>query len=160
MTHWVPPPCPLLRWAKLRTNASLSASLAPFSKLPPSSTPGSTVFTDPVTLRYSAGADIFGSNVSTWVGPPPSHSQTTDVLFVGEPVCAVLARARSRSGSSTPVAPSAPTRRKSRRVVPPQAARRREFTSWSMEVDLGGGTWGGGGGCGRAAAGAEGTAHR
>ena len=46
--------------------------------------PGTLVCTAPVTERYSAGADILGSKVSTCVGPPPSQSQTTEVLRVGE----------------------------------------------------------------------------
>lgn len=95
--------------------------------------PGTFVFTEPVTERYSDGADIFGSKVSTWVGPPPSHSQTTDVFRV-PPVLA--ARARSRSGSRTPVAPRAPIFRKSRREPPSQAGVRRDVTSLSMGVVL------------------------
>src|SRR5262245_65339503 len=57
--------------------------LFPYTTLfrsPPISTPGIFVLTAPTMLRNSAGADIFGSNVSMCVGPPPSHSQTTEVL--------------------------------------------------------------------------------
>src|SRR5438270_1502749 len=86
----------------------------------PISTPGRQVFTAPTTLRYSAGADILGSKVSTWVGPPPSQSQTTEVLRVDLPAAAAEARARSRSGSRKPLIPRAPTLRKSRRLLPSQ----------------------------------------
>src|SRR5260370_10590119 len=99
MTQWVPPPWPELLCAKERGKAILSATWATFGKTPPISTPGRLVLTAPTTLRYSAGADILGSKVSTWVGPPPSQSQTTEVLRVDLPAAAAAARARSRSGS-------------------------------------------------------------
>src|SRR5947209_1174417 len=121
MTQCVPPPWPELLWAKERTNAILSALAAIFGKTPPISTPGRQVFTAPTTLRYSDGADIFGSKVSTCVGPPPSHSHTTEVLRVGLPAAAAVARARSRSGSRKLLIPSAPTLRKSRRLAPSQS---------------------------------------
>src|SRR5262249_46645834 len=126
MTQCVPPPWPLLRCANERTNAILSATRAMRGKTPPSSTPGALVCTAPTTLRNSAGADILGSKVSTCVGPPPSQSQTTEVLRVGWPLAAARARARSRSGSISPVAPSTPILRKSLRVVPSQAVPLRE----------------------------------
>jgi len=44
-----------------------------------------------VVLRYSAGASVLGSNVSTWVGPPPSQSQTTEVLRDDVPAVAAAA---------------------------------------------------------------------
>src|SRR5258707_1116541 len=120
MTQWVPPPWPELLCANERTKAILSAICATFGKTPPISTPGRFVFTAPTTLRYSDGADILGSKVSTWVGPPPSQSQTTEVFRLGLPMAAALARARSRSGSRKPPMPRAPTLRKSRRLPPSQ----------------------------------------
>ena len=59
---------------------------------PPSSIPGTFVGVAPMILRNSDGADILGSKVSMWVGPPPSHSHTTDVLRVGRPAAVAWAR--------------------------------------------------------------------
>src|SRR5438445_6424472 len=132
MTQWVRPPWPELLCAKERTNAILSATWAILGKTPPSSMPGTLVFTAPTVLRYSAGADILGSNVSTCVGPPPSQSQMTEVFLVGLPSAAALARARNRSGRKKAPIPKAPTLRKSRRVVPSQVILRREFHRFSM----------------------------
>src|SRR5262245_9088393 len=136
MTQCVPPPWPELRCANERTRAILSATLAILLKSPPISTPGRFVFTAPLTERNSAGADIFGSNVSMWVGPPPSHNQTTDVFFVGLPLCAARARARSRSGKARPPRPRAPTRKKSRRVAPSQLVPLRDASAVNMEKVL------------------------
>src|SRR5207253_8289880 len=109
MTQWVPPPWPELVCAKERTKVILSATWAIFGKTPPSSMPGTLVFTAPTVLRYSAGADILGSKVSTWVGPPPSQSQMTEVFLVDLPLVDSRARARNRSGNSRPLIPKAPT---------------------------------------------------
>src|SRR5262249_20152029 len=68
--------------------------------------------------------------------PPPSQSQTTEVLRVAEPAAAAAARARSRSGSSRPPRPSEPTRRKSRRVAPSHAVALRDPRSWNMRHSL------------------------
>src|SRR5262249_4843993 len=103
-----------------RTNAILSATCAISGHTPPISTPLRLVFTAPTALRYSAGASIFGSKVSTCVGPPPSHSQTTEVFLVAAPFADALARALKRSGRHKPVRPRAPTLRKSRRELPSQ----------------------------------------
>jgi hypothetical protein len=128
----VPPPCPEFWCANEWKKANLSAWAAVFSNVPPSSTPGSFDFTDPVTERYSAGADILGSKVSTWVGPPPSQSQTTDVLRVGLPALDASARALSRPGNVRPPRPRAPIFRKSRRVLPSQAVPLRDERRVSM----------------------------
>src|SRR5438874_2191233 len=83
--------------------------------------PLTLVGTAPTVERNSTGAVILGSKVSTWVGPPPSQSQTTEVLREGWPEAAAAeARARSKSGRASPPRPSAPTLRKSRRVAPSQ----------------------------------------
>src|ERR1700730_14499725 len=120
MTKWGPPPWPELVWAKERTKAILSAFWAILGKTPPMSTPGMLVLTAPTVLRNSIEADILGSKVSTWVGPPPSHNQTTEVFLVVLPEADSLARARSKSGSMKPLSPRAPTLRKSRRLLPSQ----------------------------------------
>jgi hypothetical protein len=110
-----------------------SATLAIRSKLPPSVTPARFVFTSPVTLRYSAGAVILGSNVSTCVGPPLSQSQITEVSLVDEPAAAAAARVRRRLPRPTPAPrPSVPTRRKSRRDSPAQFPNRRSCRISSM----------------------------
>src|SRR5260370_13984284 len=133
MTQWVPPPWPLLRCAKERTKAILSATLAISGKTPPSSMPVTLVGMAPTVERNSAGAVIFGSKVSTWVGPPPSQSQTTEVLRVGWPVAAAAAaRARSRSGKARPPRPSAPTLRKSRRLLPSQLVPLRDASTLNI----------------------------
>ena len=59
--------------------AILSTTLASRFKLPPIVMPGSGVVASPVKLRYSDGAVILGSNVSTCVGPPANQSQMTDL---------------------------------------------------------------------------------
>src|SRR5438477_6618538 len=79
ITQCVPPPWPLFLWVNERTSAILSTTRAILGNVPPIETPGSEVGASPVTLRYSDGAPILGSNVSMCVGPPPSQSQTTDV---------------------------------------------------------------------------------
>src|SRR5712692_4513207 len=132
MTQWVPPPWPELPWANERTKAILSAERAILGKTPPISMPGTLVFTAPTALRNSTGADILGSNVSTWVGPPPNQSQMTEVFLVDLPACLAAARKRSRSGSTKPVAPSAPILRKSRRLDPSQSVLVREPRSRNM----------------------------
>src|SRR5437867_793277 len=120
MTQWVPPPWPELRCANERTKAILSATRPILGNTPPSSMPGTLVCTAPTVLRNSAGAVIFGSKVSTCVGPPPSQSQTTLVLRVCRPAALAAARARSRSDRARPPMPSTPALRKSRRVLPSQ----------------------------------------
>src|SRR5438046_4007553 len=132
MTQAVPPPWPELRCANERTKAILSATRAILVKTPPSSRPATLVCTAPMVLRNSAGAVILGSKVSTWVGPPPSQSQTTEVLRVCWPAADAAARARSRSGSNRPPMPSAPTLRKSRRVEPSQLVPVREPHMFNM----------------------------
>src|SRR5579872_6729402 len=132
MTQCVPPPCPLLRCANERTKAILSATRAISGNVPPSVTPGRTVDTSPVTLRNSGGAVILGSNVSTCLGPPPSHSQTTDVSLTCSPLSAALARAAKSPGRESPPSPSVPTFKKSRRVAPSQSRERRSASTLSM----------------------------
>ena len=66
--------------------------------VPPIVTPGSFVFTSPVVLRYSRGAFMCGSNVSTCVGPPASHSQMTEVSLTGLPWALASARAANSAG--------------------------------------------------------------
>src|SRR5262249_21291739 len=133
ITQWVPPPWPELRCANDRTKAILSAFLAISGKTPPISTPGRLVLTAPTVDRNSTGASILGSNVSTWVGPPPNHSQTTEVLRVDLPSAFAWARARRRSGSARPPRPRAPTLRKSRREAPSQLVPVREPRKRNME---------------------------
>src|SRR5262249_32632146 len=119
-----------------RTKAILSATRATLGKTPPISTPVRLVLTAPTILRYSAGADILGSKVSTWVGPPPSQSQTTEVLRVDLPEDLAAARALSRSDRKNPPKPSPPTLRKSRRVVPSQLVPWRELHKLSMDCSF------------------------
>src|SRR5262245_577828 len=132
MTQCVPPPWPELLCAKERMKAILSATRAIRGKVAPISTPGKLVWMAPVVERNSAGAVIFGSKVSTWVGPPPSHNHTTDVLRVACPAADAAARARSRSGSNKPPMPRAPTLMKSRRVPPSQAVAFRLLQRFNM----------------------------
>ena len=77
---WLPLPC-----RNDRTTASLSARAASLGNVPPKVTPGSLVAVSPNMLRYSTGAVIFGSNVSTCVGPPLSQIQMTDLLLIERP---------------------------------------------------------------------------
>ena len=64
----------------------------------------------PTVLRNSIGADILGSKVSTWVGPPPSHSHTTEVLRVGRPasVACPLCFVLGDTGSAPDLVPARP----------------------------------------------------
>src|SRR3974390_320003 len=98
---------------------------------PPISTPDRLVFTEPIVLRYSIGADILGSKVSTCVGPPPSHSHTTDVFLVGLPELRSAARSRRRSDSMKLPRPRDPIFRKSRRVAPSHVLPLRECQRFS-----------------------------
>ena len=47
--------------------------------MPPKVTPGRAVAVSPVALRMPAGAVIFGSNVSIWLGPPCRNRKMTDL---------------------------------------------------------------------------------
>ena len=76
-------------------------------------TPAMGVLTSPVVLRYSEGAVILGSNVSTCVGPPDNQTQITEARF------------RIKSAKVKVPRPSDPTLMKSRRVVPSQSLERR-----------------------------------
>ncbi len=68
-----------------RTTHSLSARAASFGNVLPNVTPGIAVLVSPVALRTSAGAVIFGSNVSNWLGPPWRNRNTTDLSVTGFP---------------------------------------------------------------------------
>src|SRR5262245_44895277 len=100
--------------------------------------PETLVLVAPITERNSAGAVILGSNVSTWVGPPPSQSQTTEVFFVGLPASAAAARALSKSDRERPATPRprAPILRKSRRLAPSHVAPWRELRNRSMVISF------------------------
>src|SRR5262249_43687176 len=78
-----------------RTIASRSAILAIFGNEEPNVTPGIVVLISPVALRISAGAVIFGSKVSNWLGPPCRKRKTTALSVMGW-----LASARARAGKS------------------------------------------------------------
>src|SRR5882724_10676235 len=86
-----------------------------------------------MVLRYSTGADIFGSNVSTCVGPPPSQSQTTEVFLVGWPRDFSSARAFRRFGRANAESPSDPILTKSLRLRPLHNGPRRGAVTWSIE---------------------------
>ncbi len=75
-------------------------------------TPGSAVGISPVALRMPSGADIFGSNVSTWLGPPCRNRKMTDLSVNGR---VVEGAAESNFGSDSPPRAILPMRRKSRR---------------------------------------------
>src|SRR5437867_3138815 len=93
---------------------------------PPICVPGTLVLTAPTTLLLGAELPGLGSNVSKCVGPPERKSQMTVVSFAFVPGEAPVARARSKLDNVRPVAPSAPTFRKSRRLAPAQLTKRRE----------------------------------
>ena len=61
-----------------RTIANRSASRASFGNDEPNVTPGMLVAISPVADRMSAGADILGSKVSNWLGPPCRNRKMTD----------------------------------------------------------------------------------
>src|SRR5262245_56043680 len=69
-----------------------------------------------VEIALNAELD-FGSQVSTWLGPPSSHSRMAACAF--PPDAPVAAAARRLCARSTPRNPSEPTRRKSRREAWP-----------------------------------------
>src|SRR5579862_1389257 len=99
---------------KDRTTADLCASFARSGNVEPYVTPGSDVWTSPVTLRIPDGAPILGSNVSVWGGPPCMNRNTTD-----RPVSRLSGsadRAAATSASESPPKPRVPTLRNSRRL--------------------------------------------
>src|SRR5262249_28473735 len=59
--------------------ASLSVTAAIFGNNSQKRTPGIRVGMVPNGPRYSSGAFGFGSQVSSWLGPPHSQSKTTDL---------------------------------------------------------------------------------
>src|SRR5438034_8619687 len=98
---------------------SRSAIAASLGNELPKVTPGILVGISPVALRISAGADIFGSNVSNWLGPPWRNRKTTALSVTGLPASAGGTPATPADGKSdasdSPPRPSPPTRRNSRR---------------------------------------------
>ena len=84
------------------------ASFASCGNPPPMVTPGRLVATSPVMLRYSTGAVIFGSNVSTCVAPPERNSTTTVLSLMGLPAVPAIARDSNNVDSVNPPRPSAP----------------------------------------------------
>src|SRR6185369_9129601 len=68
--------------------------------------------------RISAGASGFISNVSSWLGAPRLKIMMAERS--SRPITRPAAFAPKKSASEKPIAPSAPTFRKSRRVVPLQ----------------------------------------
>src|SRR5262245_43715348 len=73
LRSWLPSPV-----TKERTIARRWACRDNFVNVLPKVMPGRLVFTSPVELRISAGAVIFGSNVSNWLGPPCMNRKMTD----------------------------------------------------------------------------------
>src|SRR5262249_30176956 len=73
------------------------------------------VATSPVALRTSTGADILGSNVSIWLGPPCIKRRTTALSVSGRSEGAAAERDGNSHGSDRPPRARLPTRRKSRR---------------------------------------------
>jgi hypothetical protein len=92
-----------------------SARTASLGKLPPKVTPGSRVFISPVALRMPSGADIFGSKVSIWLGPPCRKRKMTEQSRTGCRASAARARAASSPGSVRPPRVRLPIWRKARR---------------------------------------------
>ena len=58
---------------------NFEATVVSDGPLPLGEPSGSFVGTSPVELRISAGALIFGSNVSVWLGPPCRKRKMTDL---------------------------------------------------------------------------------
>ena len=116
---WLPTP-----WRNERTTAMRSANCASLGNVPPKVTPGSDVATSPNMLRYSTGAVIFGSKVSTCVGPPCRNNSTTD-LSLTKLLDSARARVASESASVRPPNPSAPTLMNSRPARGPRNRDRR-----------------------------------
>ena len=77
-------------------------------------TPGTLVAMDPKGPRTSLGASGFGSQVSSWLGPPDSQMRIT-ALRSAATAAAPCIRQRSRSGSDRPANPARPVCRNHRR---------------------------------------------
>src|SRR5438132_3039496 len=77
--------------------------------------PGTLVAIGEKRPRYSSGASGFGSQVSSWEGPPQSHKRTTDLAEPAMPL-APAARNRSRSARDKPSTVLPPACKKARRV--------------------------------------------
>ena len=120
-------------WRNDRTIAACRISPASCGKVPPKVTPGTVVFTSPVTLRYGSGASMFGLNVSMWLAPPARKTMTTARSRTNAgSASAAAARARSSHGSDSPPRASDPARRKSRRDAPEQS--RAPAPAWSVSI--------------------------
>src|SRR5262245_50710831 len=78
LMSWLPSPV-----TKERTTLTRSASLAILGKVAPKVTPGRAVLISPVALRVPTGADILGSNVSVWLGPPCRKRKMTERSWTG-----------------------------------------------------------------------------
>src|SRR5687768_935545 len=84
--------------------------------------PGTLVLIAPNSPRISCGVSGFGSNVSIWLGPPPIQRRMQEVDFgLRIADCGLSAAEAKRPGMEIPKALSAPTRMKSRRVIPSQS---------------------------------------
>ena len=98
----------------MRITASLSETPASFGNSSQNRTPGMRVGMVANGPRYSSGAFGFGSKVSSWLGPPHSHSRMT--AFADPGLRPPDSPAPSRSASDSPRTELAPTWRNARRV--------------------------------------------
>src|ERR1700730_18054679 len=96
---------------------NLSVIVASLGKVPPKLTPACLVYTSPVLLRISEGADIFGSKNSMCEGPPCKKRNTTDLSRITPAGRAAWAAEASNPGNANPPQAAAPYRRKSRRLM-------------------------------------------
>src|SRR5471030_558886 len=96
---------------------TLSARAPRRGKVPPKVTPGMRVCTSPVALRVLAGAPIFGSNDSIWLGPPCRNRKITErSLSTGRRGSTAAAFVCSILASDRPPNARLPILRKERRL--------------------------------------------
>src|SRR3954470_1377347 len=100
--------------------------------------PGTLVGMDPKAPRYSTGASGFGSQVSCWLGPPRIQRMMTDLSReVGLPAARAACSDFNRPASVSPAYPSAPARRKPRRLMARLWRNSGQPSSFGREEDMG-----------------------
>ena len=137
MTQWVPPPWPLLLWAKERTTAILSALRANSGKTPPNWTPGrQVVHRDRRCCGTRPGRRRLGVEGFD-VGRAAAEPEPDDGgVARGLALCGGAARAPQQVGQHEAAEAERPTLRKSRRLAPSQVVPLRDPVRWNMNRSL------------------------
>ena len=135
MTQWVPPPWPLLLWAKERTTAILSACGPSSGRRRRTRCRAGRCARRRRCCGTRPGRPSWGRRFRRGSARRPARARRRRCCGSVGPVRRRGA-ARRRSGSMRPPRPSAPTLRKSRRLAPSQVVPLRDPLRWNMDRSL------------------------